>query len=65
MYYNNNIFAHNVVAVFIKIDTCYTFEKNDMNIIRDIYLSKIITRRHNGMVITGLRRCGKSYKASK
>lgn len=34
-----------------------------MNINRDIYLNKIIARRHNGMikVITGMRRCGKSY----
>lgn len=48
---------------FIKTATCYTFDKNDMNINRDIYLNKIIARRHNGMikVITGMRRCGKSY----
>lgn len=34
-----------------------------MVINREIYLSKIIARRHNGMikVITGMRRCGKSY----
>lgn len=34
-----------------------------MIIKRDTYLNKIITRRHNGMikVITGMRRCGKSY----
>lgn len=30
---------------------------------RDIYLQKIIDRMNNGMieVITGIRRCGKSY----
>ena len=34
-----------------------------MEIRRDIYLSKLITKRHNGLikVITGVRRCGKSY----
>lgn len=34
-----------------------------MVIKRDSYLDKILTRRHNGMikVITGMRRCGKSY----
>ncbi len=30
---------------------------------RDIYLNKLISRRENGLikVITGIRRCGKSY----
>lgn len=34
-----------------------------MIIKRDIHLNRIIARKHNGMikVITGLRRCGKSY----
>lgn len=34
-----------------------------MEIKRDIYLEKMIRRKHNGMVkiITGVRRCGKSY----
>lgn len=34
-----------------------------MIIRRDIYLDKLISKRHNGMikVITGVRRCGKSY----
>ncbi len=34
-----------------------------MEIKRDIYLNKIINRKHNGLikVITGIRRCGKSY----
>ena len=34
-----------------------------MVINRNLYLDKIIARRHNGMikVITGMRRCGKSY----
>lgn len=34
-----------------------------MEIKRDIYLNKLIQRKHNGLikVITGIRRCGKSY----
>lgn len=34
-----------------------------MEIRRDFYLDKLIKRRHNGLikVITGIRRCGKSY----
>lgn len=34
-----------------------------MEIKRDFYLNKLIDRKHNGMikVITGIRRCGKSY----
>ena len=34
-----------------------------MQIRRDIYLNKLISKKHNGLikVITGVRRCGKSY----
>ncbi|MCM1181577.1 MAG: AAA family ATPase, partial [Clostridium sp.] len=34
-----------------------------MNINRDKYLNDLINRMHNGMikVVTGIRRCGKSY----
>ena len=34
-----------------------------MEIKRDLYLGKLITRKHNGLikVVTGIRRCGKSY----
>ena len=34
-----------------------------MEIRRDIYLNQLITRKDNGMikVITGIRRCGKSF----
>ena len=34
-----------------------------MIIQRDFYLNKLIKRKHNGQVkvITGIRRCGKSY----
>lgn len=37
-----------------------------MIIARETYLNKLITRRHNGMIkiITGLRRCGKSFLLS-
>ena len=34
-----------------------------MEICRDIYLNKLISKKHNGLikVVTGMRRCGKSY----
>lgn len=34
-----------------------------MEIKRDIYLNKLIGKKHNGLikVVTGIRRCGKSY----
>ena len=34
-----------------------------MEIKRDIYLNKLISKKHNGFikVVTGIRRCGKSY----
>ena len=34
-----------------------------MEIKRDLYLNQLINRKHNGLikVVTGLRRCGKSY----
>ena len=34
-----------------------------MEIKRDIYLNKLISKQHNGLVkvVTGVRRCGKSY----
>ena len=34
-----------------------------MEIKRDVYLNRLIVRKHNGFikVITGIRRCGKSY----
>ena len=34
-----------------------------MEISRSIYLERLIARKHNGLVkvITGIRRCGKSY----
>ena len=36
---------------------------NKMEIKRDLYLNKLISLKHNGLikVITGIRRCGKSY----
>lgn len=39
------------------------WEMSDMEIKRDLYLNKLISLKHNGLikVITGIRRCGKSY----
>lgn len=39
------------------------YQIENMEIKRNYYLQKLISRKHNGMVkvVTGLRRCGKSY----
>jgi uncharacterized protein len=46
-----------------EICICIKQKEVDMKIRRDIYLRKLISKKHNGLVkvITGLRRCGKSY----
>mgnify|MGYP001555424744 CR=1 FL=1 len=38
-------------------------EETNMEIKRDYYLNRLIAHKHNGMVkvVTGVRRCGKSY----
>ena len=38
-------------------------EANVREIKRDVYLNKLISRKENGLIkiITGIRRCGKSY----
>ena len=42
---------------------CITGKKGEMEIARDIYLNKLISKKNNGLikVVTGMRRCGKSY----
>ena len=37
-----------------------------MKAARDLYLNELMNRRHNGLVkiLTGIRRCGKSYLLS-
>ena len=39
----------------------------DMIIARDLYLKKLIAKRHDGKIkiVTGIRRCGKSFLLSK
>ena len=41
----------------------FSIEVIELEIKRDYYLNKLITKKHNGLikVITGMRRCGKSY----
>ena len=41
----------------------HKFETVEMIIRRDKYLNQLIASKHNGLIkiITGLRRCGKSY----
>ena len=42
------------------------FDNTFMIIQRPLYLQKLISRRHNGMIkiVTGVRRCGKSFLLS-
>ena len=41
----------------------FSVEARALEIRRDYYLKKLISKKHNGLikVITGMRRCGKSY----
>lgn len=41
----------------------YALNDNEMEIKRDLYLQKLVASRHNSLikVVTGMRRCGKSY----
>lgn len=50
------------IFAFVKNVSCYKNNEN-MEIKRNIHLKRIIARKGNGMikVITGMRRCGKSY----
>ena len=51
-----------IFAVEIQVENLLKIEYH-MNINRDIYLKRLIDSRHNRMikVVTGVRRCGKSY----
>jgi hypothetical protein len=59
---------NNVIIFALSISgTNATNRKNTVMIIkRDLYLRKLIARRHNGMIkiVTGVRRCGKSFLLS-
>lgn len=46
----------------VDIETKFSIQ-GELGMKRDIYLDRLIRRKHNGMikVITGIRRCGKSY----
>lgn len=50
---------------FIKVHLYAKFESTgeNMEIKRDLYIEQLVARKHNNMikVITGIRRCGKSY----
>ena len=52
-------------AYFCTRNNCVFAQINrlDMEIKRDMYLQRLVASRHNGMikVVTGIRRCGKSY----
>ena len=51
---------------FQLVCNCTEYENIKMIITRDIYLKRLISSRHNGFIkiITGIRRCGKSYLLS-
>lgn len=57
------VYQNFVVPLRSKKMRIYAKNANNMRIDRPIYLQKLIDRKHNGMVkiITGMRRCGKSY----
>lgn len=55
---------YNAIELFCDISQKFSVESGDnMEIKRDTYLNRLISRKHNGLikVVTGIRRCGKSY----
>lgn len=63
----NRILVVSIISDIIGSKNCHKCQKTEvritMKIARDHYLNELIKRKHNGMVkvITGIRRCGKSY----
>ena len=58
----------NTLDIYFRIEKCIMLQKSFlggviMEISRDFYLQKLIQKKNNGLikVITGFRRCGKSY----
>ena len=51
------------VKIFALGNRNFYCDEGLMEIKRDAYLKKLISRKHNGLikVVTGIRRCGKSY----
>ena len=54
---------YNVIEKRVANGTIFSLEVVALEIKRDYYLQKLIAKKHNGLikVITGMRRCGKSY----
>jgi len=55
--------THNIIEINCQKWQKFSVEAYMKEIKRDVYLNKLISRRENGLikVITGIRRCGKSY----
>lgn len=64
--YANYFCSYDIYHCIITIEGKCVFTQKYSMIKRDKYLRKLIERRHNGLIkiITGIRRCGKSYLLS-
>lgn len=60
---NSFLSGYNIIEKRVAIGNIFSPEVVTLEIKRDYYLQKLIAKKHNGLikVITGMRRCGKSY----
>lgn len=60
---NSFLSGYNIIEKRVAIGKIFSPEAVTLEIKRDYYLQKLIAKKHNGLikVITGMRRCGKSY----
>lgn len=60
---NSFLSGYNIIEKRAAIGKIFSPEVVTLDIKRDYYLQKLIAKKHNGLikVITGMRRCGKSY----
>ena len=60
---NSFLSGYNIIEKRVAIGKIFSPEVVTLEIKRDYYLQKLIAKKHNGLikVITGMRRCGKSY----
>lgn len=59
----STVVGYNLIEKIVRKTQIFSVGVIELEIKRDYYLNKLIAKKHNGLikVITGMRRCGKSY----